>query len=435
MRASARAVWLGVALSAAPSAVRADDDVASRIREITAKIGAAPRDASLYAWRADLHRFARDFDAALADCERARALDPSAPKICVACGRVLADAGYSPRAGGGPLVLTRELGPALAPPRLKTRGLAYRLALHLSAAHEDAEEARLLYVAATRAQEMLLVSGHLARRGTTWLTTLGAAAGLDFEALAARPGVPEIAMLPCGEPVSGVVCAISEPTAADPLQPDVGAESTPVVPLTSPVRRAGDTRKTTDRNGRADTEERSHRTTRRLAQVDGTIVGTLVHEAVRRWRFPGDIGFSELLAASARAARLIDVEQAQPHLERAGELLGRLRADPAWADLNAAHRDGRLHHEVPYAQSGVGGGVIDVLYQDALGQWQIVDFKTDSLARLEDGAELIRDDYGPQLERYVGAVERLLGRPATARLCWLDVAGAVAWQAIPADPA
>ncbi len=88
---------LGVALCAAPSAVRADDDIASRIREITAKIGAAPRDASLYAWRADLHRFSRDFDAALADCERARALDPSGAKICVVCGRVLADAGY-PRA-------------------------------------------------------------------------------------------------------------------------------------------------------------------------------------------------------------------------------------------------------------------------------------------------------------------------------------------------
>ncbi len=97
MRASAQAVWLGVALCAAPSAVRADDDVASRLREVTAKIGADPRDASLYAWRADLHRFARDFDAALADCERARALDPSAAKICVVCGRVLADAGY-PRA-------------------------------------------------------------------------------------------------------------------------------------------------------------------------------------------------------------------------------------------------------------------------------------------------------------------------------------------------
>ncbi len=347
---------------------------------------------------------------------------------------VLADAGYSPRVAGGPLVLTRELGPALAPPRVKTRGLAYRLAMHISAAHEDAEEARLLYVAATRAQEMLLVSGHLARRGATWLTTLGAAAGLDFDACAAQPGLPQTASLPCGEPVSAVVYAAVEPTTVDPLQPDVGTDTTPVVPLTAPVRRAGDARKAAGRFGRDGVEERSHRTTRRLAQVDGTIVGNLVHEAVRRWRFPGDIGFAELLAAAARAARLIDMEQVGPHVERATELLERLRAEPAWADLNAAHRDGRLHHEVPYAQSGGGAGVIDVLYQDALGQWQIVDFKTDALARLDDGAELIRDDYGPQLRRYIDAVNRLLGRPATARLCWLDVAGAVAWQTVSDDP-
>lgn len=242
-------------------------------------------------------------------------------------------------------------------------------------------------------------------------------------------------MLPCGEPVSGVVCATVDLTAADPLQPEIGMSSTPVVPLTAPVRRAGDTRKTGDRKARGESEERSHRTTRRLAHVDGTIVGNLVHEAVRRWRFPGDVGFNELLAASARAARLIDTEQVQPHLERAAELLERLRADPAWVDLNAAHRDGQLYHEVPYAQTGVGAGVIDVLYQDALGQWQIVDFKTDSLASLDDGADLIRDDYGPQLTGYVDAVARLLGRPATAHLCWLDVAGAVAWQTISVDPA
>ncbi|MFN7951869.1 MAG: hypothetical protein U0610_09080 [bacterium] len=95
--ASRWVVWLGVALCAAPSAVRADDDVASRVRELTAKIEASPRDASLYAWRADLHRFARDYDSALADCERARALAPTAPRICAVCGRVLDDAGY-PRA-------------------------------------------------------------------------------------------------------------------------------------------------------------------------------------------------------------------------------------------------------------------------------------------------------------------------------------------------
>ncbi len=79
------------------------------------------------------------------------------------------------------------------------------------------------------------------------------------------------------------------------------------------------------------------------------------------------------------------------------------------------------------------GGVVDVLYRDVVGEWQIVDFKTDALARSEDAEPLIRTAYGPQLRRYLRAAAAFLERPACARLCWLDCAGRVEWQVIAAD--
>ncbi len=346
---------------------------------------------------------------------------------------VLADAGYSPRRSGGPLLLSRELGPALAPPRLEARTLVYRLAQQAAVAHDLAEEARLLYVAVTRAQELLIISGHVAKRGgDTWLKTLAGAAGVDLEALAAQPGVGRTTLLPCGEPVSAVVHASVDVATAPSLPTGADARESDAIPLTELVKTAV-AKTPVHEPDRIDEPERSHRATRRLAHVDGAQVGRLVHEALRRWRFPGDAGFELLMSSAARSAHLIDPEQAAPHLDRAAELLERLRHDAGWVELNAAQRDNRLYHEVPYFMAGRGAGVVDVLYRDVVGEWQIVDFKTDALARSEDAEPLIRTAYGPQLRRYLRAAAAFLERPACARLCWLDCAGRVEWQVIAAD--
>lgn len=107
---------------AAPSVVWADDDVALRIEEISKKIAASPKDASFRAFRADLHRFSRDFDAALADCEGARVLAPRDATVCTVCGRVLADAGF-PRAARA----VAETGLATTPDHPELRLLHARM--------------------------------------------------------------------------------------------------------------------------------------------------------------------------------------------------------------------------------------------------------------------------------------------------------------------
>ncbi len=140
------------------------------------------------------------------------------------------------------------------------------------------------------------------------------------------------------------------------------------------------------------------------------------------------------MSAAARAAGLIDSEQAEPHLQRAADLLSRFRQNAEWVELNAAYRDGRLRHEIPYVHPSAGAGVIDLLYQDTAGEWQIVDFKTDSLIHADEAEPLVRDSYRPQLLRYLTAGGALLGRHLKARLCWLDHVGQVFWQPIEPDP-
>ena len=345
---------------------------------------------------------------------------------------VLADAGYQPRHVGETVSLTTRFGMALAPRRLDVKPILYRLAQAAEAAHERAEDARLLYVAATRAQEVLLVSGHLTRQtGTSWLNALAHAAGLQLESLAQEPGVVKQVRLAGGESASAVVYVaggethasseVASPSASTAFDADA------MVPLYGPVRESATAREP-DQKRQERHELRAHRITRRLLRTDGAWVGQLVHEALRRWRFPGDAGYDLLMSAAARAAGLIDLEQAEPHLQRAAELLTRFRQDPAWIDLNAAQRDGRLRHEIPYLHPSGGAGVMDLLYQDVAGEWQIVDFKTDAVADPDEAEKLIRDDYGEQLQRYLRAAAALLGRRATARLCWFDLGGQVHWQ-------
>ena len=87
--------------------------------------------------------------------------------------------------------------------------------------------------------------------------------------------------------------------------------------------------------------------------------------------------------------------------------------------------DKRLH-EVPYslvADGRVESGIIDALYLRK-SAWTIAEFKTD---RVEDRADferlLKREDYLAQAQRYVIAVERLLGQRPRVVLCMLNYAG------------
>ena len=54
-------------------------------------------------------------------------------------------------------------------------------------------------------------------------------------------------------------------------------------------------------------------------------------------------------------------------------------------------------------------GIIDCLWQEADGQWVLVDYKSDRISSGQN--QLILERYGGQMRLYRYAVERILGQP------------------------
>ena len=105
-------------------------------------------------------------------------------------------------------------------------------------------------------------------------------------------------------------------------------------------------------------------------------------------------------------------------------LLRRFQLHPLYTEMEGADR--RLA-EVPYSRvvdGCVESGIIDALY--LRGKiWTIVEFKTDRVENKAEFKELLeREDYLAQAQRYVAAVEQLLGQRPRSFLCMLNYGGA-----------
>ncbi len=344
---------------------------------------------------------------------------------------VIADATRSRPETSVPILLSDEFGPVPCPQRFEQKPLIYGLAKAEDVEQADAEDRRVLYVAATRAREKLLICGHQSTRGTrSWLMTLAEAAGMDLKALADHSGERGVVVLPTsGQPVA--VLALAEPARADRAGEKTSPASTEpesnLPPMCEPVA----PRAMSDADAEPAATFRIRRITARHRRTDGTIVGTLVHKALRRWRFPGDPALERLLVATALASGLVDKRDVAEHVRRAIELLARLQHDARWSELASAQR----HHEVPFSVLRDGQpsvGAIDLLYKPIgrrTAKWTIVDFKTEHITS-EAELQAQTRTYACQMCRYRNAVSRLLGGPIETVLCFLDFDGNIRWMEV-----
>ncbi len=363
---------------------------------------------------------------------------------------VIGDAGSAP-GGSGSLLLDGVLG--IVPYIESLSGdkrvpLVWKLASAREARKEAAENKRLLYVAATRARDRLLVSGHIKIKasgelaGGGWLGAICDAAGVtrapdsfdaDGESAATLTPVAGDNWPADGSAVSGTIYGggytpvlLRQVLASEETTIQEGQEPCLLAPLA--VEQA---------NGSA-LAERVWRVAphaeSRWAPV--WVIGKLVHAAIAAWRWPGDGDFAAWCRATARSCGVVDDARLQDAERRTHRLLSQLRRHPLYAEMAGADE---RHHELPFTASGVDGpgldapaGQIDLLFRcgDA---WTLVDFKTDRV-RDERGREvLVRErGYAAQVARYAAAVEHYLGVTPRCILCLLDDQGAV--NAIPLEP-
>ena len=353
---------------------------------------------------------------------------------------VIADAAHAGHGRTAGILLDEQLGVTV---NLRDdddhRPAAFRLAALRDAERDEAENRRLLYVAATRAQEKLLVSGHtkILKGGglslSGWLKLLGQVTGLDDVAVAGTPvNAQEIAL---GE---GIGCVLypwreededggtrgqGDEEIPGPVSASLPARLTDLVaPLTAPA--TGVDLKLSVRE--RDPPPRVWRVVPTAQRPEGPawVVGSLVHTGLRHWRFPDRPGLEDFLRPFALEAGLTDPEEIRRTIAGVRRLLARFQAHPFYAELARAER----HHEVPYAVevNGVSrSGIVDLLYR-ADGGWTVVEFKTDELgAEVNLEAHIRREKYDEQVGEYVTAMTCLLGERPRALLVFLNVGGQV----------
>ncbi len=324
----------------------------------------------------------------------------------------------------------------------------YRLGKVRNDDQEDAESDRLFYVAATRAREKLIFNGCVSLKRDSTPCRLG-----DWLGKIARPeglGLVETRITYDEEGASAihvdlhvgstpVSCTIYEPKWADEHPPRAMGEEgeLPVrlpPPLLAPVvaaQEAVDERTVLQDRIPPQRVWRVAPTVKR-PRAPAWVVGSLVHEALAMWRFPGggavassEHPFERWAEARAREYGLTDARQLADAVRQSRRLLRRFQAHPLCREMDTADR--RLH-EVPYSLV-VGGrvesGIIDALYLRE-GTWTIVEFKTDAVRdRIAFEALLAEEDYLAQASQYVSAARQLLDQEPRFTLCMLNYAGAV----------
>ncbi|HLC34296.1 MAG TPA: UvrD-helicase domain-containing protein [Anaerolineales bacterium] len=346
---------------------------------------------------------------------------------------VLADASRQAPNDYARIILSRELGVVARPGRrTDEEPVSYRLAKAMEREEEQAEEQRLLYVGATRAQERLIVIGYRGgQRGSSWFSQLVEALPEESASEAGAATEPVLRLPDTGglialRTVRDLPSPVRQPASVHPL-PREEAALTPlyqVVPEHEfeisddklPFLEAA-------RKRRQDIFA-AH------AREGARLVGNLVHLAIRRGCFQGDVRLGAMLGAAVREAGVLDEAEAGQHIAHVERLLERLRGDPHWAAFERARR----YHEVPFSVSkgeGVSSGYIDMLVEDGPQAWQVVDFKTTRIETESELERLMQTDFLPQLARYREAVERQLGGTVQTRVCLLDFQGRLEWRPRP----
>lgn len=346
---------------------------------------------------------------------------------------VLGDANYSGN-NAKPLLVSSRWG--VVPPVQSAdgaRSLIYDLAFAEEREADEDELRRLLYVAATRARQKLILNGCFSKLKASgqpgylsgWLAWLGEELG--FNDTVFRIEDEERLVMPFSLPggVEGwLYTGDFDPTGAETASAASWPDAWPAA-----LREPLETRSPPEHG----------RTAWQVSAVNGgqvpaRINGSLVHDALAAWRLPGDGHFEDWVRARAYHYGLVAREQQQAALARVRELLSRFTALPLYAQLQDTVR----HHELPYYKEeqviidefpesdSPRTRYIDLLYRAGDDRWAILDFKTDHFGDHLDTPGLLQwaaeKEYDAQVASYARAVRHLLNLTYTphAFLCLLD---------------
>ena len=308
--------------------------------------------------------------------------------------------------------------------RTLNNSLHYCVAKKLEEAQEQAEMNRLLYVALTRAEDKLILTGHIHVNGNRetkngWLAQMDdvlkftSQAG-DYEK---EYGRSRYRFQVVDVPVQAPGRALGMPNFR-PTQPAGEWQRQPLyAPLPKPAVRGAVA---------VQGAPAQKYSTGFFGDISGKVAGSIVHKAIELGLNPAGAKYTKLAWRMCQAAGIVDAAQAEHITARAGQMLTRYQAHPIFSQVASAIE---RHHELPYTYSADGklqNGIIDLLYRDAAG-WTVLDFKTNLISTPEYKAELLQR-YSEQLRRYAAVLQTQAGLPVRKVLCFLDDHGQVSLE-------
>ncbi|MGZ5430344.1 MAG: UvrD-helicase domain-containing protein, partial [Thermoanaerobaculia bacterium] len=265
-------------------------------------------------------------------------------------------------------------------------------------AFEEAEKTRLLYVAATRARDTLVVSLRDDKPET------GAWSPLR---LGLRELPTAVAELRASAPAKTPPLAAALPEARKRIAEGrlrAAAPSFAVTPVTTLAKKEGPRAPTAAENAR------------------GAAWGRVLHQLLEAaMRTPG-------IALRPVAENLLREEELAPELlDEALRVAASVTSSPLWARARVAKRrfvEAPFAMMVPSAELGVLGGPEETLLKGAIdlvfeeeGVWHIVDWKSDAVG---DNLAALVAHYAPQIAHYRKAWEALTKQRAVAGLYFMD---------------
>lgn len=343
---------------------------------------------------------------------------------------VLADMGRQERAGFGSPYLLHDPAYGLVCKVRDEMGdwkepAGYAWGKWLNGRMEKAERKRLLYVACTRAAEMLILSGQLGKKNT-WLTEILAAWGIEEEGLEEeilnydyfsiqvfRPEGP----LEIGDRVSEEVLDSPKGMEAIPvLAQPIPAEPQPLpVAVTRLEQLLG--RKEDDLAELRPAIWRNERPTT-VTSAPGYLVGNIVHRALAHWDcLEYSQGALAQLIESFALREGVFSDALDNAVNRSLQMLLHLKKHAIYEEIREAQQ---RYHEVPFTLTTTPGtlhGVIDLLYQDQGGNWHLLDWKTEWSPH-----EIIEENalqHLTQMAAYSSAIQQSLGKSPVVGLCFL----------------
>ncbi len=292
---------------------------------------------------------------------------------------------------------------------------------------EQAEDKRLLYVASTRAADLLIFSGQVGNKNSWLAEALDAwnieAAGAEaeecncgeFSIRLSRPAEPEALPQTAVHSRREALRLEAVPILAAPLPLSAHAQPAAMTHLAQLLTRAEPDSQ--DLQTALWISQRGESSTR----APGYLIGNILHRVLAHWDC---LGYSEgdllrLLENYARREGVFNHTLADA-VQRSYQMVTNFKKHEIYLEIQHARQ--RFHELTVLLSEDVGvlHGVIDLLYQDQSGNWHLIDWKTEwaPKSEIEENAQ----QYLVQMAAYARAIYKNLHTQPRAQLCFLNPA-------------